>query len=61
MHVKFWSGRLKCVWKDNIKTNPRAIDWEGADWMQLAQDKVQLRDLANTVMNFRFHRRRGIS
>jgi len=29
----------------------REIVWEGMDWMHLAQDRNQWRDLGNTVMN----------
>jgi hypothetical protein len=28
---------------------------ENVDWIHLAQDSVQWRDLVNTVMNFRFY------
>jgi hypothetical protein len=35
--------------------------WDGADWIKLAQDRDQWWALENTVMNFRFHKRRGIS
>jgi hypothetical protein len=30
----------------------REIRWEAVDWMHLAQDRVQWRDLVNTVMKF---------
>jgi hypothetical protein len=39
----------------------RDIGWEVADWMHLAEGRVQWQALVNTVMNFRFHKRQGIS
>jgi hypothetical protein len=46
-------GRPRCRWVDNIKMNLREIGWDGMDWIDLAQDKDQLRAVVNTVMNFR--------
>jgi hypothetical protein len=37
--------------KDNIKMDLREIGIDGANWIQLAQDKVQWRAFVNTVMN----------
>jgi len=42
-------GRARRRWEDVI--NLRKIGWEGVGWMHLAQDRVQLRALMNTVMN----------
>jgi hypothetical protein len=39
--------------KDNIKMDLREIWWEGVDWMHVAQDRDQRRDIVNTVMNLR--------
>ena len=33
----------------------------GMDWIELAQDRDRCRSLVSTVMNFRFHKMRGIS
>jgi hypothetical protein len=45
--------RHRCRWEDNIRTDLRETGWEGVDWMDLAQDRDQWRDLMNTVMNLR--------
>jgi hypothetical protein len=37
------------------------IVWKVAEWLHLAQDMGQWRAVMNTVMNFGFHKRRGIS
>jgi hypothetical protein len=38
---------------DNIKITLREIGWDGMDWIDLAQDKDQLKALVNTVMKVR--------
>jgi hypothetical protein len=30
------------------------IDWEGVDWVNVAQDRDQWRALVNTIVNLRF-------
>jgi hypothetical protein len=40
-------------WEDNIKMDLREIGIDGADWIQLAEDRVQWRACVNTVMNLR--------
>jgi hypothetical protein len=44
-------GRLRRRWEDNIKTGLREIGEGGMDWIDLAQDRDQWRDLVNIVMN----------
>jgi hypothetical protein len=44
-------GRPRCRWKDNIKTDIGEIGIDGANWIRLAQDRVQWRVFVNTVMN----------
>jgi hypothetical protein len=44
-------GRPRCRWEDNIKMDLGEIGIDGANWIQLAQDRVQWRDFVNTVMN----------
>jgi hypothetical protein len=38
-------------WVDTIKMDLGEIGWDGRDWIKLAQDRDQWRDLVNTVMN----------
>jgi hypothetical protein len=46
-------GRPKRRWEDNIKIYLREIGIDGANWIQLAEDRVQCRACVNTVMNLR--------
>jgi hypothetical protein len=46
-------GRHRHKWNNNIKMDLREIGWDGADWIDLAQDREDLRALVNTVMNLR--------
>jgi hypothetical protein len=46
-------GRPRRRWVDNIKKDLREIGQDGVDWIELAQDRDQLRALVNTVMNLR--------
>jgi len=40
-------------WEDNIKMDLREIGIDGANWIQLAQDRVQWRACVDTGMNLR--------
>jgi hypothetical protein len=44
-------GRPRSRWEDKIKMGFREIGIDGANWIQLAQDRVQWRAFVNTVMN----------
>jgi hypothetical protein len=46
-------GRPRRGWEDNIKMDLREIGIDGANWIQLVQDRVQWRAFVNTVMNLR--------
>jgi hypothetical protein len=46
-------GRPRRWWMDNTKMDFREIGWDGIDWIDLAQDRDQLRALVNAVMNVR--------
>jgi hypothetical protein len=43
--------RHKC--EDNIRMDLREVEWEGVDWIYLAQDRDQWRAVMNMVMNLR--------
>jgi hypothetical protein len=46
-------GRPRRRWEDNIKMDVRETGIDGANWIQLAQDRVQWGAFVNTVMNLR--------
>jgi hypothetical protein len=46
-------GRSRHRWEDNIKMDLMEIGIDGANWIPLAQDRVQWRAFVNTVMNLR--------
>jgi hypothetical protein len=46
-------GRPRRRWEDNIKLDLTEIGIDEANWIQLAQDRVQWRAFVNTVMNLR--------
>jgi hypothetical protein len=45
--------RPRHKWVDNIKIDLRETQWDGMDWIDLAQDRDQCRALVNMVMNLR--------
>jgi hypothetical protein len=47
------TGKPKSWWVNSIKMDLREIGWDGMDWIDVAQDRDQWRDLVNTVMNLR--------
>jgi hypothetical protein len=47
-------GRPNCRWEDNVTIDLGEIVGEGVDWIHLARDGDQWRDLVNAVMNLRF-------
>jgi hypothetical protein len=44
-------GRPRRRWEDNLKMDLREIEWDGMDWIDLAQDRDQWRALVSTVKN----------
>jgi hypothetical protein len=46
-------GRSRSKWEDNIKMDLREMGIDGANWIQLAQDRFQWRNFVNTVTNLR--------
>ena len=48
-------------WEDNIKMDLQEVLRGCGDWIELAQDRERWRAFVSTVMNFGFHKMRGIS
>jgi hypothetical protein len=46
-------GRPRRRWVDTIKMYLRETEWDGIDWIDLAQDGNQWRALLNAIMNLR--------
>jgi hypothetical protein len=46
-------GRPRRRWVNIIKMDLREIEWDGMNWIDLAQDRDQWKALVNTVMNLR--------
>jgi hypothetical protein len=46
-------GRSGHRWVDNIKMDLREIEWDGVDWIDVAQDRDRWRALVNTALNLR--------
>jgi hypothetical protein len=46
-------GRPIRRWEDNVKPDLREMGIDGANWIQLAQYRVQCRAFVNTVVNLR--------
>jgi hypothetical protein len=51
--VKRTSGRPRCMWVDNIKTDLGETEWSDVDRIGLAQDMDQRRALVNQAKNLR--------
>jgi hypothetical protein len=50
MHL-FW--RFRHRWEDNIKIGLERIVYKDVDWIYLAQDRVQWRNIVKPVIKFR--------
>jgi hypothetical protein len=46
-------GRIRRIWEDDIRKDLREVGWEVVNWIHLAHDRDQWRDVVNTVMNLR--------
>jgi hypothetical protein len=54
-------GRHRRSWEDNIKMELTEIGIDGANWIRLAQDRVQWQAFVSTVMNLQVPlKKRGI-
>jgi hypothetical protein len=51
-------GRPRHGWEDNIKLDLMEIGVDEANWIQLAQDRVQWLAFMNMVMNLRVPKRK---
>jgi hypothetical protein len=51
MYVYTYNFRQRCRWEDGFKMGIRETDWEGVEWIHLAQDTGQWRTVINKVMN----------
>jgi hypothetical protein len=47
-------GRPRHRWENNIKTDLREIGIDGANWIQLTQDRVQWQAFVIRAMNLQF-------
>jgi hypothetical protein len=54
--VKRPLGRPRHRWEDNIKLDLTEIKINGANWIQLVQDRVQWQAVINMVMNFQLRK-----
>jgi hypothetical protein len=45
--------RRRRRWEDNIRMDLMEMGIDGANWIQLAQDRVQWRACVSTIMNLR--------
>jgi hypothetical protein len=43
--------RPRCKWEDGIRMDLKEIGWEGAEWVQLAQDRGRWQAVVTVVMN----------
>jgi hypothetical protein len=43
-------ARYRHRWEDNIEMDFKEIEWEGMDWINLAQDRNKWQALVNMVM-----------
>jgi len=46
--------------ENNSKINPEEIEWEGLDWISIAEDRDKWWAVVNTVVNLVFHKMCGI-
>jgi hypothetical protein len=53
-------GRPRRRWEDDNKMDLREVGCGSMDWIELAQDRDRWRAPGNAVMNFGFHKMRGI-
>ena len=47
-------GLSRRKWENNIKINLKELEWDSVDWINLARDRENRRELVNMVIKFRF-------
>jgi hypothetical protein len=47
------SGRSMCRWENNITMDLKKIGCQGVEWIDLAQNRVQVRAVVNMVINLK--------
>jgi hypothetical protein len=46
-------GRPRLRWSNNIRMDLGELEWDGVDWIDVAQNRDQWRAFVNTVMKLR--------
>ena len=46
--------RPRLTWEDNIKVDVKAIEWDGVNWINLAQYGGRCWEFVDTLMNLQF-------
>jgi hypothetical protein len=46
-------ARHRHKWEVNMKMDLQEVEWEGMDWIDLAQERDRWRTLVNAVINLR--------
>jgi hypothetical protein len=44
-------GKPRHRWGDNIRVNPKKIEWKGVDWIHMPQDRVKWWVRLKTIIN----------
>jgi hypothetical protein len=64
IHTGIWwrdvRGRYGRSWEDDIKMNPKEMEWQGVEWVTVSQDMDKRRAVVITVMNNRVTGNAGI-
>ena len=50
---------LRGSWEDNIKMDVQEVEWEDVDWVKLAQDRDNWRDVVNMMTNLQVPQNSG--
>jgi hypothetical protein len=53
-------GRPSCRWEENMNIDLREIGIDGANWIWLAQDRVQWQTFVSMVMNLQVPQRKQV-